>query len=159
MAPIPYPFINGIRYDWSSVEIDILGPLACVKEMSYSHSLSPGIVRGTRAQPLGRTRGKYEPEGSITLYKNEYVDLITKLSIAGASAQMGYFEVSFNITVQYSEAYSDVITDKVIGCRIKKSENSGSEGEEPLVVKCDLSVMAIIEKGMSPIGIKNFLQP
>lgn len=159
MTAIPYPFINGIRYDWSSLEIDISGPVAGVKELSYGHSLSPGIIRGTRSQPLGRTRGKYEPEASMTLYRSEYNDLTTKLTAQGASVGMGFMEVSFMITVAYSEAYSDVIIDKVIGCRIKKAEHGGSEGEDPMVVKCDLDVMAIIENGKSPIGYRNWLKP
>ena len=154
MPPIAYPLINGHRYDWSSAEINVDGQLFNgITELTYSHSLEPGELSGNRAQVIGRTRGKYRAEGSVTFAKLEYHELTRKLG-------PGYMERSFDITVHYqaSSDATDIVTDLLRGCRIKKAENSHSEGEEPLVVACDLSIMYLIENGILPLDARQFLR-
>ena len=140
-----YPDINGLRYDYSSAEINVAGRVITgVKEVRYSHKLEPGKVRGTSAQINGRTRGQYEAEASITLYKQEAQELIAAL---GA----GYMEVAFEVVVHYADAGQPVTTDRIVGCRIKSQENSHQEGSDALSVKFDLDVIAVIENGVEPI--------
>ena len=141
-----YPLINGLRFDYSSVEINANGSvLRGVKEISYSHKLEPGLVRGTSAQIQGRTRGQYEPEGSMTLYKQEALELIQALG-------GGYMEKSFDLVVHFSDFGQPLITDRVLGCRIKSEEDSHQEGSDALVTKFDLSVIAVIKGGIDPIS-------
>ena len=157
----PYPLINGHRYDWSSVRITIDGiPYTGVKSINYRQTLTPGIVRGTRSQPTGRTRGIYEPEGSIELYKEDYQDIITALAMAGAR---GYMEVAFQIMVQYSQAGMGlpgvpVLTDMLAGCRIASDEDSPSEGADPFTVNCDLSIMYVLRNGLSALSPDQLLR-
>lgn len=150
---ILYPLINGVRYDWSSVDIKIDGLIyGGVKEISYSNSLEPGKLRGNKAQFIGRTRGEYSAEASITLYRLEYHALIEALWAKG-----GYMEVSFNIFASYSEAPpAPVITDHLLGCRIKKDDFSGSEGGDPQAVKLDLDLMMMLPNGREPISTNQF---
>ena len=146
MAIPSYPSVNGIRYDWSSVEIDLGGKKYFgIKDISYKHSLEPGEVYGTHAQILGRTRGQYKSEASITLFKEEYSDLLEALGD-------GYMERSFDIIINYADANQSIVTDKVIGCRIKSADESHAQGTEALVVKLDLHVMMILEHGKKPIN-------
>ncbi len=140
-----YPLVNGNRHDYSSVEINVNSRIFTgVSEVSYSDALEPGKIRGTSAMKNGRTRGEYDPDGSITLYKSEFQELIAAL---GA----GYMEVSFPIVVHYQEPGSPIITDRLIGCRIKKAEDSHKEGSEALVVKCDLDIMGVVRNGVTPV--------
>lgn len=147
MPPIPFPLINGSRFDFSSVEVKV-GPLVFlgIKELTYKHTLDPGMMRGTRAMVAGYTRGKYEAEGSITFYKSEYQLFIVTLG-------PGYLEKFFPIVAHYSEAPAlPIVTDFLNGCRLKSAENSHSEGEDALVVKCDLLVSSLLEGGVPPLS-------
>lgn len=147
MALPDYPLINGLRHDWSSIQIVIDDTFKTIglKELSYKGSLEPGEVRGTAPQVLGHTLGTYTAEGSFTLYLSEYHALLDQLGD-------GYLSKVFNVTVNYSPKQGDpVITDKLIGCRIKTADKSHSQSNEPLVVKCDLFVMLLIENGKKPL--------
>lgn len=154
MPGIQYPLINGNRFDFSSVEVVIDSVLfGGVKEVTYSDSLEPGELRGNRAQLIGRTRGKYGAEGSLTLFKSEFQQMIALLGGQG----IGYMEASFTVVVAHSEPGSDVVTDTLIGCRIKKAEDQKQEGGEPLTVKCDLHIMRIDRNGVTPLHPKQML--
>jgi len=147
--PQIFPLINGVKYDYSSVEILIGGVrFQGVKSIDYSAQLEPGMAYGTSAQPAGRTRRQYSAEGSIEIYKADYADLLTLLTAGG----QGYMEQSFPIIVTYGEELPAILmTDVLQGCRLKKNAHAGSEGSDPLVVKCDLSVMYLLENGKSPL--------
>jgi hypothetical protein len=149
MPPIGNPLINGNRYDFSSIKAMVKGlTYLGFKSINYSHSLEPGEVYGTHAQKMGRTRGQYKPEASFEMYKEEYALLLTGLG-------PGYMERSFDIVVNYEEwdgLTQRVVTDNIIGFRIKKAENAHSSGNEPLTVKVEGSVMYVLENGLAPLN-------
>ena len=141
-----YPLIRGLRYDYSSVDINVNGRgVTGVTEIEYSHKLEPGKVRGTSAQVLGRTRGQYEAEGSFTMPKQEADELRAAL---GA----GYMERSFDVVVHYAERGQPLSTDRLVACRIKSESNSHKEGSDALAVKFDLDVIALISNGTPAIS-------
>lgn len=142
---ISYPLVNGNRFDWSSVEIKFQGEIITgVKDVSYSHTLEPTKVYGTNAQPIGRTRGVYSADGSVTLYKSE--SKVLRQLLAGGGTN-GYGEVSFDIIVNYAENGEDPIVDELIGCRIKGEESSHSQGADPLEEKITLDIMFVRRDG------------
>lgn len=131
-----YPLVNGARHEWTSIEAKVNGDIVIgFKEIAYNDKLEPTKVYGVHAQPIGRTRGVYSAEGSMTLYLDEANTLIQKLG-------PGFKEISFDITVSYTEG-SDTITDEIVGCRIKSLDMSNSQGADPTVRKFDLDVMFI----------------
>jgi len=146
MALPDYPLINGLRHDWSSLQIEI-GTLKIngLKALSYKHSLEPGEVRGISPQVLGHTQGTYSAEGSVEMYLSEANELKAILG-------NGYMTKVFNVVAKYSPKKGDpVITDKLIGCRIKTEDKSFTQGNEPLAVKFDLFVMVVIPDGVNPL--------
>jgi hypothetical protein len=147
-----YPLINGFAYDYSSIEIDLgeAGIFTGIKEISYSQSVEPGIVRGTSAQKLARTRGEHDAEGSIVFYTREFIEFIT--SLTGGDENVGYMDQSFNITLTYSNPQVPLTTVRLIGVRIKSEEGGGSQGTDPLEVSCDLDIMRIETNGLSPLS-------
>lgn len=148
MADPVYPLVNGNRYSWASIEIVINGlRFRGFKEISYSNGLEPGEMRGQGVQKLGRTRGELKPEASITIFLQEYMLLIAALAPTGE----GYLETEFDITVSYSDRNQPIITDTLVGCRLKKPDRSASQGTDALAVKCDLDLMFVKENGLSPI--------
>lgn len=154
MPGIQYPLINGNRFDFSSVEVVAESVLfGGVKEITYTDSLEPGELRGNRSQLIGRTRGKYAVEASLTMFKSEFQQLITLLGSKG----VGYMEVAFTVVVSHSEPGNDVVTDTLLGCRIKKAEDQKQEGGEPLTVKAELHVMRLDRNGVTPLHPKQML--
>ncbi len=152
---LQYPLINGHRHDFSSAEINVAGRfLNGIKSLDYGHSLEPGELRGNRAALIGRTRGKYGVDASIELYLAEYQELITVLSATGG----GYLEASFNITASYNEAGQALVTDYLIGVRLKKPSKSFNEGGDALSVRCDLHVMELREGGLNALHPKQFFR-
>jgi hypothetical protein len=155
MSAIPYPLINGVRYDFSSVTFNFNGTLqsAGIKALNYKHSLTPGEVRGNRPQVVGRTRGKYEAEGGFEMFKDEYQNFITNLGT-------GYLEKAFDITACFNDLSNKslVVMDILRGCRIKSDEDTFSEGGEPQVVKVELSVLSVIRNGLAPFNPAVYLR-
>jgi hypothetical protein len=143
---IEFPKINGHRYSWASVTIksSVGMELIHIKEISYSHKLEPGLVRGTGAQPSGRTRGEYEAEGSFVLQREQWDEYRNKLGD-------GYMETAVDISVSYAEDGSPVVTDELKGVRITSVENGPSQGTDALEVSCDLSIMYVLEGGKKPL--------
>lgn len=142
-----YPLINGNKYDWSSIEIDLgdAGIFTGVKELTFTHSLEPGEVRGTRAELLGRTRGEYSAEGTIVVWAEEYAQIIAALGD-------GFMEASFPITATYSDTNVPVQTNRLFGCRITNADMGGSQGTDPLEVSMDLSIFRIETNGLNAIS-------
>ncbi len=141
-----YPLVNGQKVSFASIEIKI-GTLLLTgfTDLSYSQTLEPGIFRGTRPEKLARTIGEHNIEGSFTLVKDEYLELI-------ASLGNGYMQTPFDITNTYSEINSTTLmTDVLTGCRITSEEDSHSQGTDALVVACDLDIMKMTRNGLLPI--------
>lgn len=154
----PYPLINGHRFDWSAVRISIDGiTYTGVKSINYRQALTPGIVRGNHSQPTGRTRGIYEPEGSLEMYKEDYQDLIRALS---ANGTRGYMEYAFQVLVQYSSTAVQigVVTDTLAGVRLASDEDSPAEGSDAFTVSCDLSIMYVLRNGLSALSPDQLLR-
>jgi hypothetical protein len=142
-----YPLINGIAYDWSSVEIDFEGQIYVgVTELTYSDNLTPGPVYGTTAQKLARTRGEYTCEASATFNLADGQEFIAALGD-------GFGEVVFNVTVMYQEPVSEeVITHRLIGARIDPTEAGGSRGPDPLQMTHGLDLMYIDWNGYKKVA-------
>jgi hypothetical protein len=149
MAGIAYPEINNRTYSFSSIEADLDGDLyTAFKSINYSDSLEPGELRGTAVHRLQRTDGEYKAEASIEMSLEEADKLIQKLG-------NGFMLKAFKVTVQYAPDNMPVITDELIGCRLKKKDNSNSQGSDPSMVKFDLDPMYIIHNGKLPFVMKN----
>lgn len=153
-VPSVAQLINGIRYDFSSIELNIFGKTFTeVQEISYSESLEPGILRGTSAKKLGRTRGEYDAEGSITFYLGAFDQFTTLLSAKAAGR--GWMTQSFLITVIYQELVGGgpIVTDVLRGARVTNVDKSHSSGGDALQVTCDLDIIEVISNGKSALPL------
>lgn len=154
--PIPYPLINGHRYSFASIEA-FFNDIATIgfKSLNYGDELAPGELYGSRPQILGATRGKQKATGDFEMYRLEWELLKVSLGLAG----LGFGETYFDIRATYAEAGMPVVTDTLIGCRIKKVDLSNADGTDPTVVKCELFVTRVLFSGSAivipsiPIGI------
>lgn len=143
----PDPIINGFVYGYSSVEVQFGGwVFRGIKSIDYKHKRTPGKIRGTHPQILGRTRGQYEAEGSLTMWKHAWDKLRDALG-------EGYMEFTFPICVTYSERGPlNPTVDILYGCQIIEVDNSHSEGSDGLEVKLSLDIFMILENGLPPMA-------
>jgi len=140
-----YPKINGQIYSFASTEIKIGAAIYTgLTDISYNQTLEPGIFRGTRPEKLARTIGEHNVEGSFTMVKVEYQELIAALGD-------GYMQTPFDITVTYAETNSPIVTDVLTACRITSEEDSHSQGTDALAVACDLDIIKMTRNGLLPI--------
>ena len=139
-----YPELNGNRFEWASVEIrcDFRRYLGC-KSLNYSQELAPGEVYGNHAQKIGRTRGELKPEGSLEMFKEEADEMLFSFG-------HGYMENVFDVVANYMEGFR-ISTVVLHGCKIKKVDDSHSQGTDALTTKFDLDVMWIERNGMMPL--------
>jgi hypothetical protein len=139
-----YPNVNDRAYSYASIELDIDGDLYYAsKSINYSDNMEPGELRGQSQHRLGRTAGDYKAEASLELSREEWEILRAKFGD-------GFMLRSFDIQVSYSEDNMPLITDEVVGCRIKKVDYSNSQGPDASMVKLDLDVTYIKHNGSVP---------
>lgn len=144
---ISYPFINGHRYSWASIEVRILDRIFFgFSSINYSGTLEPADVYGTGSKKIGRTRGRETFDGSMEMYRLEFENL--KIALAALNNSQGFGEVPFDIIVAYAET-GVVVTDTIIGARIVTPGSDNSEGTDASVISCDLSIMDILWNGTS----------
>ncbi len=157
---IPSPIaqlINGHRYDFSSLEANF-GPLSFTsfQALSYSDSLEPGQQRGQSAKKLGRTRGEFNAEGSITILKEDLPSLLVILTGLG---QGGYMEAVWDLTATYSSGLADPnpSVDLLQGIRITEISEAHSVGTDVLVNELTLDIMDLSRNGLSATSGGNSL--
>lgn len=141
------PNINGNLYGHTSMvavinEIQMF--LTGIKEINYTQKMDPGKAYGTSPYMLGRTSGQIEATGSMTLLKQEFDQLIGHPAFGN-----GYMQKSWNMQVSWQEEGLEIVTDELVGIRITSVDVQSSSGNEPIHVKCELSIMYIQH------GVKN----
>jgi hypothetical protein len=153
MGTVQYPLINGVRMDFSSINFAPIGArIVGIKSINYEDELNPGIVRGTSAQVIGRTRGEYNATFDFEIYREDWLDLCIALSklttasgLSPSGTAPGIYEVSFPITVAYAETpASPVQTDTLLGSRLKKAAASNSSSSEALSLKVEGHALMLI---------------
>lgn len=145
--------INGHAWDFSSLQVTVSTNAAPViitrfHSLNYEHSLTPGILRGTSAHKLARTRGQYESSGSMSIYKEEYDILLAALATSPLpNPAAGYMEKPFTFVVSYGEFATVPSTDRIVGCRITRDSSQNQQGGDPLMVDLDFDIMKLYRNG------------
>lgn len=146
MPSLAYPLINGNRYDFSSLEVDVAGlRIRGITALNYTDELEPGEVYGTSAQIIGRTRGQRRTSGSVTMHRAEADQLIAALG-------NGFMERSFNIAASYADTGQPLTRDELVGCRITRVQKDNAQGSDPTAVTFDLHILDMRHNGVSPVS-------
>jgi hypothetical protein len=149
------PIINGKRFGFSSLTPHVNGlPILgrTFTGISYSDNVERGEVRAGSPLPLGHTRGDYKAEGSLEMPKEEFDLFLTAITLNGL---IGYYEASFEMTMEYSELLSPgspVLVDHANGCKLNGTGQEYSRGPEGLVVRVPLYIHYLILNGKMPFG-------
>ncbi len=153
--PAPFPLVNGNEYEFASITLRVPGsptPIFGAKDISYKHSLKPGKKRGTFAQVTGRTRGVYDAEGALTIYKPQAADFVAAIAALGAAQGLGYMEAIFGLQVDYEEVVLGIVTDKLKKVRISDEEDQHQEGSDVLVTKFTLDIIELVKNGQQAVA-------
>lgn len=147
-----YPLINGKRYSFASINMSIgIVPVFGITDISYSHSLEPGEVRGAHPQVLGYTRGEYSCEASVTFLKEEWDEIVTGTGLQNPS--VGLLEMIIPvIVITYADQGSPISVDRLFNCRVQSIEVSSSSGSDPVEVVVALMPTHIEMNGRMPLA-------
>lgn len=71
------PLVNGINYSWNNVTVILFGvPVVGITKISYKRKQEKANNYGAGSKPVSRGYGRYEYEGSIELYTDEWKRII-----------------------------------------------------------------------------------
>lgn len=153
--PIPYPMVQGVRFDHSSLDIKLSGiSFIGVKSVDWKDELKPGEAYGTAAQRLGTTRGQYKASGNLELWKAEAFNF--EQLLIQQSPGVGLLEIRFPIDINYvMEGGIGPFTANLVACRITDRSDQSGQGNEPHSKKYVLDITYVLENAVLPItGLK-----
>lgn len=111
----------GEMQGWNSITVNLLGrDLEGITDLKYLDSETKENVYGAGPYPIGRSRGNYEPEASITLLKEESDALRESLGNNERIQDIAPFDV----VAEYETKDGNIIKDRIRNCEFT---NSGVE--------------------------------
>lgn len=156
LPPLPFPKVNGHELSRTSVDlaIDALNITPFFTAIDFESVRAPGMSHGSRSKPQARTRGKTTFPSSITIYEHAWQEIMRPYLVAkGLPLNLGPQEVDFLITLTYHELTLGVGVNvmSLHGVQVLSSKVSISDSDDQLVRVLTLSVMDILENGVSAV--------
>lgn len=125
----------GTMKGWSSITANMLGrDLEGITSISYNDTVEKENVRGAGMYPVGRSRGNYEAEASITLFKEE-IDALKKSLARGKRIQD---IAAFDIIVQYQTPEGVILKDIIHNVEFKNDGLEVSQGDGVIETEYEL---------------------
>lgn len=130
----------GTMQGWNSITVNLLGrDIEGISELSYNDSETKENVYGAGKYPIGRSRGNYEPEASISLYKEE-ADALRESLGKGKRIQ----DISpFDIVVEYERENGEIVKDRIRNCEFTNDGVEVSQSDGTIVTEYTLIVSHI----------------
>jgi hypothetical protein len=141
--------INGNVYSWGSIVVKCNGEeFNGIVGLKYSAKRTRVKQYGTgrHQKPRGRTRGKYEPNASMTLVRGTSADFVNFLRDQASDGQ-SYGDVVFHLTCQYVEDDETPMLVEIFDCVVAGEDSTDDEGNESLKDEVELDVMEIRKNG------------
>ena len=160
-TPLQYPLINGVKHDFSSIELKLAGQIFVgFRAINYNRTRTRTMVMGNSPDPLAKTEGVNAYTADCEIYLAEW-NLLQGILVqaaaaagipSGTSPGSGYGDVLFQIVVTYSSLGFDTITDILNGCSLDTLEASQAQGPDALVRKITLNPLKIYFGGQDDLG-------
>jgi hypothetical protein len=157
-SQLSYPLINGVRHDFSSIELKLAGQIFIgFRAINYNRVRTRVMVRGNSPDPIAKTEGTNEYTADAEIYLAEW-NLFQDTLIQAASAAgldnggSGYGDVLFQVVVTYTSPGFDTIVDVLDGCSLDSMEVTQSQSADPLVRKFNLSPLKITYNTQDDLG-------
>lgn len=157
MTEQAYPTFNGQAQSWVDLvgAIQIIGgpklDLEDVKAIKWDNSLEVGMQRRKDGSIKSYTQGMPTPSGSIEYYADGMMNFIEKLIDAAVALNYvragvaRYGLVRFNIITMHTPlGTTDMRKVEILGCRLKKDAQEGTEGTDAESNALDLIVTDVV---------------
>lgn len=144
-ANIPTPLVNGHRYSFASIELQI-NDLWYVgfTSVSYSEEVAPVEIYGSDSIRIGRTVGKRKTQGEIEMYRREWDVLRSTLGTS-------FGRKKAKVIVHYADLNQPTVTDRIDGY-LSKVDAKNDEGTDPTTITLGIDAMDIRWGGTGGVG-------
>ena len=125
----------GTMKGWSSIIANMLSrDLEGISTLSYSDAVTKENVFGAGQYPVGRSRGNYEPEASMSLYKEEADGLKASLPKGKRIQDIA----AFDIIVQYANDSGQIVKDIIHNVEFTNDGVDVSQGDGTITTEYTL---------------------
>lgn len=134
------PLINGVSYGWGNIQLVLFGvPVVGITKIDYKAKQTKENLYGAGYKPVSRGYGKYEYEGSIEIYTEEW-----KRIIAAAPGRDPLSIAPFDIEVVFAGNRVTPEKDSLKMCEFLENPLSSSEGDTSIKVSIPLIIGDIV---------------
>ena len=134
------PLINGVSYGWGNIQLVLFGvPVVGITKIDYKAKQTKENIYGSGYKPVSRGYGKYEYEGSIEIYTEEW-----KRIIAAAPGRDPVSIAPFDIEVVFAGNRVAPEKDSLKMCEFLENPLSVSEGDTSIKVSIPLIIGDIV---------------
>lgn len=134
------PLINGVSYGWGNIQLVLFGvPVVGITKIDYKAKQTKENLYGSGYKPVSRGYGKYEYEGSIEIYTEEW-----KRIIAAAPNRDPLSIAPFDIEVVFAGNRVAPEKDSLKMCEFLENPLSSSEGDTSIKVSIPLIIGDIV---------------
>lgn len=130
----------GTMTGWNSVTVNLLGrDVEGINSVSYNDAETKENAYGGGKYPIGRSRGNYEPEASIGLYKEEVDALRLSLPVGKRLQDIA----PFDIVVEYAREDGAITRDIIHNVEFTSDGVEVAQGDGTISREYDLIVSHI----------------
>jgi hypothetical protein len=146
--------VDRIAYDFQSLEVELVGwgvsfgVIDVVETIEYNCSIDRAKAWGASRDPLLRSEGKADYDGSITMYRYWWNHLVQCAHNIGCP--LGFLELL--LPVSYKTKDGSIVTDTIAGVRFANINSSISEGADNSMVEVPIDPMTIYYQGFTVWG-------
>jgi len=132
--------INGVSYGWGNIQLVLFGvPVVGITKIDYKAKQTKENLYGAGYKPVSRGYGKYEYEGSIEIYTEEW-----KRIIAASPNRDPLSIAPFSIEVVFAGNRVTPDKDSLKMCEFLENPLSSSEGDTSIKVTIPLIIGDIV---------------
>lgn len=130
----------GTMQGWNAITVNLMGrDVEGISQLSYNDSMEKENVHGAGAYPVGRSRGNYTAEASMSLYKEEIDALKASLPIGKRMVDIA----PFDIVVEYENDNGVIFKDVIRNCEFTNDGVEVSQGDGTITTDCELIISHI----------------
>lgn len=131
--------INGVNYSWANVSLILFGvPIVGITNITYKKKQKKDNNYGFGTEPVSRGYGNSEYEASITLYQDEWKQIISHAPNGDPT-----LIPMFNISVVFGGTNITAHKDTLLACEFTEDSLTAAQGDTKLLVTLPLIVGGI----------------
>jgi hypothetical protein len=136
------PLINGVNYSWSNVKLVLFGvPVIGVTSIEYKRKQTKENNYGFGTEPVSRGYGNKEYEGKITLYRDEWNQIIAS-SPSRDPLEIPFFDIQVSFEGSRVQASLDILR----ACEFLEDPFTVAQGDTKILVEIPIIIGQVEHK-------------